>query len=75
MEPILTYLKRRLREIGPSRWEAIARDCGVAKSLPRKLVYDDRDNPGIQTVQPLLTYLNEVDRGERELPAAEAKAA
>ena len=75
METILSYLKRRLREIGPSRWEAIALHCGVAKSLPRKLAYDDRDNPGIQTIQPLLTYLQRVDSGEESLPADKVKSA
>jgi hypothetical protein len=68
MEPIMEYLKRKLREAGASRWEAIASEARVAKTLPRKIAYDDRDNPGVATIQPLLDYFGEVDRGERELP-------
>jgi hypothetical protein len=56
MENVIDYLKRKLRESGPSSWDAIAAECGVAKTLPRKVAYGDRENPGIQTVQPLLTY-------------------
>lgn len=75
MEPIIDYLKRRLREAGPPRWESIASEAGVAKSLPRKIVYGDRMNPGVQTVQPLITYFAAVDRGERALPAAQPQQA
>lgn len=75
MESVLDYLKRNLRAAGPSRWEPIAEEAGVSKALPRKLVYDDRKNPGLLTVQPLIDYFHEVDRGERALPNAEAKAA
>jgi hypothetical protein len=65
---ILETLKTRLRDIGHSRWEAVAEAAGVAKTLPRKLVYGDRDNPGVQTIQPLLDYFARVDRGETSLP-------
>lgn len=68
MEPIIDYLKRKLKDAGPTRWEAIAAICGVAKTLPRKIAYDDRDNPGVQTIQPLLDFFLAVDRGEAELP-------
>lgn len=68
MESIIDYLKRKLKEAGPTRWEAIAATCGVAKTLPRKIAYEDRDNPGVQTVQPLLDFFGAVERGERELP-------
>jgi hypothetical protein len=75
MEPIMEYLKRRLREAGAARWEAIAAEAGVGKTLPRKLVYDSkRENPGVATIQPLLDYLNAVDRGERELPEPTTKS-
>lgn len=74
METILGYLKRHLREAGPARWEAIAEAAGCAKSLPRKVYYDDRDThgPGVLTVQPLVTYFQEVDSGKRSLPEPEA---
>lgn len=69
METVIDYVKRRLRECGPGTWEQIAADCGVAKTLPRKIVYGDRENPGVQTVQPLLTYLQDVERCVRHIPA------
>lgn len=68
MEPIIDYLKRKLRDAGPHLWEQIAAEAGVAKTLPRKIVYGDRENPGVQTIQPLLDYFSAVERGERELP-------
>lgn len=69
----MEYLKRKLREAGASRWEAIAGEARVAKTLPRKIAYDDRENPGVATIQPLLDYFGEVDRGERELPEPSEK--
>ena len=69
METIIDYLKRNLREAGPHRWELIAAETGVAKTLPRKIAFNDRDNPGVQTIQPLIDYFQSVDRGERCLPS------
>lgn len=75
MESIIDYLKRKLREAGPARWEAIAAQTGVGKTLPRKIVYDHkRDNPGVATIQPLLDFFAQVERGERELPEPNEKA-
>lgn len=68
MESIIDYLKRKLREAGAARWEAIAAEAGVAKTLPRKIAYDDRENPGVATIQPLIDFFAAVERGERELP-------
>ncbi|MBA3589693.1 hypothetical protein [Methylibium sp.] len=70
METIIDYLKRKLREAGPPRWEPIAVAAGVAKTLPRKIVYGDRENPGVQTVQPLIDFFASVELGEREMPTA-----
>lgn len=70
MEPILTYLQRKCREAGSARWEAIANAAGVNKGLPKKLAYGERPNPGIRHLQPLLDLFQAVERGERELPAA-----
>lgn len=75
MEPIIDYLKRKLREAGAQRWEAIATAAGVAKTLPRKIAYDDRDNPGVATIQPLLDFFHAVERGDRELPEPERAGA
>lgn len=61
MEPIVDYLKRKLLEVGSSRWEAIATECGVAKTLPRKIAYGDRENPGVQTIQPLVSYFQAME--------------
>lgn len=69
MEPILPYLKRKLLEAGSQQWEAIAAHCGVAKTLPRKIAYGDRENPGVKTVQPLVDYFVAIDNAR---PAAMA---
>ncbi len=68
MESIIVYLRRKLREAGPEAWPAIAEAAGVAKTLPRKIAYGDRDNPGVATIQPLLDYFRDVDR--RDVPDA-----
>lgn len=49
-------------------WEAIAKEAGCAKTLPRKLASRDRSNPTVQTIQPLLDYFDAVDKGLRRLP-------
>ena len=64
----MDFLRRRLKETGASRWEAIAEATGVSPRLPSKIAYGDRDNPRIETIQPLLDYFAAVDRGERQLP-------
>lgn len=68
-EPITDYLKRRLREAGASRFDAIAERTGVTGSFIRKFVYGSRENPRVQTVQPLIDFFASVDRGEEDLPA------
>ncbi len=75
MEPIISFLQRRLKDAGPGTWEGIAAAAGVAKTLPRKLAYGDRDNPGVQTIQPLLDYFSAVDRGEIQIPPAQKQPA
>lgn len=64
IEPISEHLKRRLREVGASKFEAIALHTGVALSFIRKFVYGSRENPRIQTIQPLIDFFGAVDRGE-----------
>lgn len=68
MEPIIVYLRRRLREAGAARWERIAAEAGVSPRLPAKIAYGERLNPRLRTVQPLLDFFAAVDRGERALP-------
>ena len=53
---ILDTLRENLRSVSPSQWERIAAECGVARTLPRKIVYNDRKNPGVNTIQPLITF-------------------
>lgn len=69
---MLQYVKRHLLSAGADRWEPIADECGVAKSVPRKLAYDkqDRANPRIRTIQPLFDFFRAVDEGRRCLPPA-----
>ena len=67
-EPITDYLKRRLREAGANRFDAIAENTGVTGSFIRKFVYGSRENPRVQTVQPLIDFFDAVDRGEKKLP-------
>jgi hypothetical protein len=75
MSSILQPVIDRLRAAGPASWERIAADAGVAKTLPRKLVYGDRENPGVLTIQPLIDYFDAVDRGARQLPDPAKEAA
>lgn len=67
IEPIADHLKRRLREAGAARFEAISEHTGVALSFIRKFVYGSRENPRVQTIQPLLDFFAAVDRGEIDL--------
>jgi type II secretory pathway component PulJ len=78
IESITEYLKRRLREAGAARFDGIAaaatqlaglsEEEGVKTSFIRKFVYGSRENPRVQTIQPLLDYFAAVDRGELQLP-------
>lgn len=84
IEPITEFLKRRLREAGASRFDAIADEAtllaGMSLDSPqrvhasfiRKLVYGSRENPRVQTIQPLLDFFAAIDRGERDLPEPQA---
>lgn len=71
---ILQPLIERLKTEGPSSWERIAAEAGVAKTLPRKLVYGDRENPRVQTVQPLLDYFARIDQIKRRPSKQKAEA-
>lgn len=75
VEPIRDYLKRKLREAGAARFEVIAAETGVTLSFIRKFVYGARENPRIETVQPLLDLFWAIERGDRELPEAIKEAA
>lgn len=75
IESISEHLKRRLRDVGPGKFEAIAGCTGVALSFIRKFVYGSRDNPRVQTIQPLIDFFGAVDRGEICIDALAAPAA
>ena len=62
MPNIFETLLLRLRAIPLSKLEAVALAAGVSKSLPRKLIYGERENPGVNTIQPLLDYFERIDR-------------
>lgn len=70
METIISYLKRQLKAAGARRWSAIAAETGCSPNTMRKIAYGDRDNPRVNTVQPLLELFLAVDRHERDLPDA-----
>lgn len=61
MESVIEYLQRKLKEAGASSWASIVEQTGVAKSLPRKIAYGDRKNPGLAKVQPLVDYFKSQD--------------
>jgi transcriptional regulator with XRE-family HTH domain len=75
MEPIVDYLQRKLKTAGPRRFAAIAQATGVSPSLLPKLAYGMRDNPRIQTIQPLLDFFHAVDRGAATLPEPQEEEA
>jgi hypothetical protein len=78
-ESTLDYLRRNLRKAGAARWGAIAESAN--KSLPpnrrmtaislRKLAYGDKDNPGLQQAEALVTFFRDVEAGKRKLPKAD----
>jgi hypothetical protein len=72
VQPIVDYLQSKLRAAGPRRFARIAAETGVSESLLPKLAYGMRDNPRVQTIQPLLDYFQQIDRGERHLPEFES---
>jgi hypothetical protein len=81
METIMDFLVRNLKEAGAKRWVAIASQINsdhggdkpiVGEPLLRKIAYGDRSNPGVETVQPIVDYFHQIERGERCLPDSEA---
>ena len=76
MPNIFDTLLLRLRAIPTSKLEEIALAAGVSKSLPRKLIYGERENPGVNTIQPLLDYFARIDAhaSKRTRPAKPASA-
>ena len=70
MEPILDYLKRNLRAAGPRAWPAISAATGCSLHTMRKVAYNDIENPGVVTMQPLLDYFQQAERNEKQQAAA-----
>ncbi len=56
MSIILEPLIAKLKAEGSSKWEQIAKDAGVERHLPKKLVYGERPNPTIKSIEPLIRY-------------------
>lgn len=80
MESIIDFLQRKLKDAGPSRWEAIAAivsECLPADMKPlsfhslRKIAYGERPNLGTIKGEALRDYFLAIERGERELPAVQ----
>lgn len=68
MKKIIDYIRDSLLSAGHARFTAIADAAGVARSLPRKIAYGERQNPGVVTVQPLIDYFKSIEHGENQLP-------
>lgn len=71
-ESVTDYLARRLKDAGPSRFDEIAKQANVKVSFIRKFVYGSRENPRVQTIQPLLDYFALADRTPITAPAPAA---
>lgn len=71
----MDYLARRLKAAGPAKWPEIAAKSGAVKSLLRKIAYGDRKNPGVETIQQLLTYLRAQEEADLAAAATAAAAA
>lgn len=71
METILSYVKRRLRDVGPSEWEAISVEVGAAKSVARKLAYE-RPKAPVGTIEPFYRHFLGIDYGLKALPHEQA---
>jgi hypothetical protein len=78
MESIIDFLKRKLKDAGPSRWEAIAaelneheEDRPITFHTLRKIAYGERDNLGSVKAERVRDYFLAVERGERDLPSSE----
>ena len=56
MSTILTPLIAKLKEAGSEQWEQIAKEAGVERFFPKKLVYGERPNPTIRNIEPLIRY-------------------
>jgi hypothetical protein len=79
VEAITDYLKRRLKQAGATHFDWIAERATVlakleppekvSSSFIRKFVYGSRENPRVQTIQPLIDYFAALDRGDEKLPA------
>ncbi|WP_312417801.1 hypothetical protein [Comamonas sp.] len=53
---ITEQLKSELRNVGAAAFPRIAQETGVALSFIRKFYYGGRENPRVQTIQPLIDY-------------------
>jgi hypothetical protein len=68
METILSYVRRRLRDVGPPEWPAIVAEVDVKpESLLRKLAYE-RENTRVKALEPIYRYFLRIDYGSPDLP-------
>jgi hypothetical protein len=71
MESTIDYLKRKLIEVGPSEWQAIAKDVDdsnpgvkVTRHTLRKIAYGERPNLGTQKADALRAYFQGKEKAE-----------
>jgi hypothetical protein len=80
MESIIDYLRRKLKDAGPSRWEGIADRVNEQLNDPkraltyhsmRKIAYGEREKLDLDKAELIRDFFLSIERGESELPAAE----
>ena len=75
MHLITEQLKSELRNAGAAAFPRIAEETGVALSFIRKFYYGGRENPRIQTIQPLITYFGCRCKAKPQSPKQRQEAA
>lgn len=78
MESIIDYLRRKLKEAGPARWEAIAERVNgsltpqraLTYHSMRKIAYGERDKLDLDKAELIRDFFLAIERGEAELPDA-----
>ena len=64
--PVIGYLREKLQAAGPQSWPFITEQTGLAPSFLQKFMYGTRENPRIGTLQPLLTYFQQLELYEQQ---------
>lgn len=59
---MLGYVQRRLREEGAKAWPEIALEAQKPLTTIRKIAYNNRRNPRLDTIEPLAECLRKRER-------------